>query len=286
MRYGGGSPSPGIAPSLTHFDARKVVRAAILPKMRKKKNQRFRVLATDYDGALAQGGKVSAETIEALERLRQSGRKTVLVTGRELEDLQAVFSRIDLFDLAVTENGAVLYFPPTRTIRRLAPYLPSGVSLALQAHRVKPLRLGRVVISTHIDQNETVARALREYPTGVARIFNRDTLLLVPEGVDKATGLAAALAELAAPAEQCVGIGEAENDLCFLRACGCAVAVSNALPEVQEEADFVTQSAYGEGVVDLIEALLDDPEAKFPPFTEDEEDMVDGHCSPHLSWHA
>jgi hydroxymethylpyrimidine pyrophosphatase-like HAD family hydrolase len=33
------------------------------------------------------------------------------VTGRELSDLRRVFTRLDLFDAAVVENGAVLFEP-------------------------------------------------------------------------------------------------------------------------------------------------------------------------------
>jgi len=45
--------------------------------------------------------------VDALERFRKSGRKLILVTGRELEDLESVFPRLELFDRVVAENGAV-----------------------------------------------------------------------------------------------------------------------------------------------------------------------------------
>ena len=47
----------------------------------------FVALAADYDGTLALDGKVDASTIEALRELKASGRKLVLVTGRDLADL-------------------------------------------------------------------------------------------------------------------------------------------------------------------------------------------------------
>lgn len=43
------------------------------------------VLATDYDGTIAHDGVVDAPTLAALEHLRPSGRKLILVTGRELD---------------------------------------------------------------------------------------------------------------------------------------------------------------------------------------------------------
>src|ERR1043166_1622365 len=74
---------------------------------------RFRVLATDYDGTLATRGRVAPDTIAALQRLSASGRKLLLVTGRELPDLQHVFPEFGAFDYIVAENGALLFHPPT-----------------------------------------------------------------------------------------------------------------------------------------------------------------------------
>ena len=42
---------------------------------------RYLALATDYDGTLAEQGTVRPQSIAAVERLRKSGRRAVLVTG-------------------------------------------------------------------------------------------------------------------------------------------------------------------------------------------------------------
>ncbi len=46
---------------------------------------RYSAFATDFDGTLAKDGIVSSQTIFELEKLRNSGRKLLLVTGRELD---------------------------------------------------------------------------------------------------------------------------------------------------------------------------------------------------------
>jgi hypothetical protein len=51
---------------------------------------RYSALACDYDGTLALDGKVSKDTLEALQRLRSSGRRLILVTGRRLVELLSV----------------------------------------------------------------------------------------------------------------------------------------------------------------------------------------------------
>ena len=70
-------------------------------------------LASDYDGTLAHDGAVDQATVEALERLKRSGRKLLLVAWRELPDLVAVGPRLDLFNRVVAENGALIDDPAT-----------------------------------------------------------------------------------------------------------------------------------------------------------------------------
>src|ERR1700678_2456981 len=61
--------------------------------------------AFDYDGTIAEDGKVGEATVAALRRLKGAGRKILLVTGRELPDLQRAFPLFGEFDLIVAENG-------------------------------------------------------------------------------------------------------------------------------------------------------------------------------------
>ena len=65
----------------------------------------------DYDGTIAHHGVVDEVTQAALRRLRAGARRLLLVTGRELDDLRRVAPPLDLFDLVVAENGALLFDP-------------------------------------------------------------------------------------------------------------------------------------------------------------------------------
>jgi hypothetical protein len=81
--------------------------------------------------------------------------------------------------------------------------------------------------------------------------------MVLPSGVNKASGLGAALAECGLSAHNVVGIRDAENDHAFLRTCGCSVAVANALDSIKAEADLVTGGARGDGVREVIERLVE-----------------------------
>jgi hypothetical protein len=216
----------------------------------------IRALACDYDGTIADGGIVATSVANALFRLREGGRRLILVTGRELHDLIQIFPRIDLFHRIVAENGGVLYDPLTREEQLLGAPPPDALVVALQRRGIDPLSVGKVIVATHEPHQQAVAEALRDL--GIARniILNKGAVMLLPPGIDKASGLKAALSALALPASSTVGIGDAENDRAFLSECGCAVAVANALPAVKEAADLVTRGESGAGVVELVEWLM------------------------------
>ena len=210
-------------------------------------------LATDYDETLAEHGIVSDVTYAALERLAKTGRKLIMVTGRELDDLVQVFPRFDIFDKIVAENGALLYTPASKTERVLAHAPPARFVERLRALGVTPLTAGRSIVAT-LEPNEKVAlEVIKELGLELEIIFNKGAVMILPSGVNKATGLAAALKELGLSPHNVIGIGDAQNDHAMLRMVGHGVAVANALPEVKDTADYVTQGSRSAGVVELID---------------------------------
>lgn len=226
---------------------------------------RYHCLATDYDGTLAHDGKVSLETVDALHALRGSGRKLVLVTGRELVDLLAIFPELNLFDLVVAENGGVLYRPGDRQEKPLAAGPPERFIAELDKRGVAPISVGRVVVATWDNHRVAVLETIEALGLELQMIFNKGALMVLPSGVNKATGLAVALGELGLSVRNTVGVGDAENDHAFLSVCECAVAVANALPALKEKADIVTKGDHGSGVVELIKSLLESDLASAAP---------------------
>jgi HAD superfamily hydrolase (TIGR01484 family) len=217
---------------------------------------RYQVIATDYDGTIASHGSVDDATIAALQRLRQSGRQSVLVTGRELDDLLRVFPRPDLFDRIVAENGGVLYNPTDRRMTPLGEAAPEILVDALRERGVTPLSVGRVIVSSWEPNEAVVLDEIRKLGLELQVIFNKGAVMVLPPGVNKASGLIAALDELSLSRHNAIGVGDAENDHAFLKICECAVAVANALPLLKERADLITLGARGAGVIELIDRVL------------------------------
>jgi hydroxymethylpyrimidine pyrophosphatase-like HAD family hydrolase len=225
----------------------------------------FIAFATDYDGTLAEDGLVARSTLEALELLKQSGRKLILVSGRELPDLQRVFPNLNIFDLAVLENGALLFEPANGQEIPLAEQPPALLIEELHRRNVAPLSIGRSIVATWEPNEKIVLEVIRDLGLELQIIFNKGAVMVLPAGVNKASGLARALARLQLSPLNVVGIGDAENDHAFLRACGCAAAVANALPMVKADADIVTSAPRGDGVAETIRHLLDNDLADIAP---------------------
>ncbi|RUX04858.1 MAG: HAD-IIB family hydrolase [Mesorhizobium sp.] len=216
----------------------------------------FIALATDYDGTLAHDGAVSKKTLAALERFKKSGRKLLLVTGRELPDLKRVFPDVGLFDKVVAENGALIYTPASEEERVISLSPEPKFVARLKKQGVKPLSVGRSIVATWEPHQATVLEVIKKMGLELEIIFNKGAVMILPSGVNKATGLAAALEDLRLSPHNVVGIGDAENDHAFLQACGCSVAVDNAIPAVKSTATLVTSGARGKGVEELIAKLI------------------------------
>jgi hydroxymethylpyrimidine pyrophosphatase-like HAD family hydrolase len=226
---------------------------------------RYLALCTDYDGTLATDGQLLPDTIEALERLLASGRRLVLVTGRELDDLQKVCPRLDLFEYVVAENGALLFKPSTGEETPLGPRPPDTFVALLRRRGVGPISVGRVIVATWEPHETAVLATIRDMGLELQVIFNKGAVMILPAGVNKATGLTSALEKMELSPHNAVGVGDAENDHALLALCECSAAVSNALPTLKNAADIVTNADHGAGVVELIDEMLRDDLASREP---------------------
>ncbi|HEY3593252.1 MAG TPA: HAD-IIB family hydrolase, partial [Polyangiaceae bacterium] len=155
---------------------------------------RYFVLASDYDETLAHDSTVSESTLAAISRLTDSARKMVLVTGRTLDELLTVFPNVHVFERIVAENGAVLYNPATRERQLLAEAPPGKFIAELTARGVDPIQVGDVIVATREPHETTVLATIRDLGMGHQVIFNKGAVMVLPPGVDKGTGLKAALA--------------------------------------------------------------------------------------------
>ena len=153
--------------------------------------------------------------------MHESGRKLILVSGRKLNDLFEVFAEADVFDRIVAENGGLLYRTETREQVLLTRPVDERLVEALRARRVEPLSVGEAVVATWEPWQEEALAVIRELGLELQVIFNKGAVMILPSGVTKASGLAAALLELASRVFLCVaGCGSSLTPGAAHGACG------------------------------------------------------------------
>ena len=216
----------------------------------------YQALATDYDGTIATEGIVDAATYSALKYWQEVGNKLILVTGRRLDNLYHVFPEAQSFDCIVAENGALLYFPPSNETTLLGSTPPDSLIEALRQRQVEPLNVGQGIVSTRIPYDLIATEVIAELGLSWQISLNKGAVMLLPEGVDKYSGLKTALNKMNLVSDHVVGVGDGENDIPLLNLCGLSVSVANALPVLKDCSDWVMTKNSGHGVRELIEKLL------------------------------
>lgn len=214
------------------------------------------LLASDFDETLATDGRALPRTLEAVRRLKASGRRFVLVTGRILEDLEQVFPELEICDRIVAENGAVIFDPAKESMQAVAPPPPPEFAAALAEKGVSPLFVGHVIVSTVEPHQDVALATIQEMGLELQIIFNKGSVMILPAGTNKGVGLQKVLDEFGVERRQVAAIGDAENDHSLFAAAGFPVAVANALESLKQQAAMVTNEARGAGVVELIDHLL------------------------------
>ncbi len=218
--------------------------------------QIYQVLAFDYDGTLASGGRMGAHVARALGAARQGGYRLVLVSGRTWSDLQQVCAHLDLFEVVVAENGAVLCTVDEAALHDLAPPPPAPFLDVLASARLD-FGTGRIILGISSSDAPTAQCLVAEYGLDWRIIRNKDAAMLVPAGIDKGTGLTQALQHLAVSPRQVIAFGDAENDEPMLGVAGLGVATGNALAQIKAKADEVLKKDNGAGIAEFVyEKLL------------------------------
>ena len=206
----------------------------------------FHAVAIDYDGTLSDTDRPAADVLAALAETRAAGRRVILVTGRILSELRAVFPDVDRhFDLIVGENGGVLSSQGVERV--LAVPVAKELDDSLAERHVQ-FRRGLVMLACEGHDERAVLAQVRRLGLECQLIRNRGALMVLPSGVSKGSGLLEALAELGISRHNTIAIGDAENDHSLLDVSELGVAPANAVNALKAHADITLELSNGAGV--------------------------------------
>ena len=198
---------------------------------------KFGVLALDYDGTIAHDGILDPDVKAAIAEVRGRGIVVILVTGRILSDLKRVAGNLQFVDAVVAENGAVLAFPNGHSW--LSGHPPPPVFLDELRRRTIDFAAGQCIVETDAALAPRILAVIRELELPLVLLFNRGRVMVLPQGISKATGLRQALTALRLSPHNAIAIGDAENDHDLLAACEIGAAVGWGSPALQRSADEV-----------------------------------------------
>jgi hydroxymethylpyrimidine pyrophosphatase-like HAD family hydrolase len=219
---------------------------------------RFRTLALDYDGTIAQHGELHHDVRSAIEEARGQGIAVILVTGRILKDLRRVAGDLDFLDAVVAENGAVLAFPEKgRTMILTHP--PPAVLIEELRRRDIHAVVGECIIETDASHGQCILEVIRELELPLGITFNRSRLMILPHSVSKATGLHKALSFFRLSPHNTIAIGDAENDHSMLDLCEIGLAVQWGSPALKAVADEVLEGRDSGAIATYIRKISVEP---------------------------
>jgi hydroxymethylpyrimidine pyrophosphatase-like HAD family hydrolase len=214
----------------------------------------FAALALDYDGTIAVDGRFHPAVRQAIGEARRRGISVILVTGRRLSELCDVAEDLTCFDAVVGENGAVLEFPSSGRLIKLGRPANPAVVREIERRGVE-INVGESVIEAEAGTASQILEVVHRLEQPLVIIFNRDRLMVLPQGISKSTGLHEALFALRLSIHNTVGIGDAENDHDLLDACEVGAAVSWGSRALRAAADDVIEGSGPEAVAEYIRAL-------------------------------
>ena len=182
----------------------------------------------------------------------------VLVTGRILNDLDALFRDPPPFDAIVAENGAVLRLPDVPSPITLS-QRPDRRVLAELSRRGIQHQSGQCVVEADADTASHIVEIIRLLGRPRAITFNIGWLMVLPHGVSKASGLQEALWRPRASVHNTMAIGNGENDHQLLEVCEIGAAVGWGNDALKRSADEVVPGDGPKAVAPYIRDILSRP---------------------------
>ena len=253
------------------------------------------LIAVDVDDTLVDHRRgVSERVVESIARVRAAGIAVTIATGRTPSTTIPVAQAAGIGGLIVCSNGALLVdsddestveartFDPRPVLDELIVHVPNAIfavensagmfrttrmfttgPLAMSVREVSFEQLFdepivRLVVRSeqHLEEGFGPIVEKLGYQSVIYGVADVAWLDIGPKGVNKATMLDRLCAVRGFDPARTIAIGDSWNDMSMLAWAGLGVAMDTAPPAVKDVADTVTSGIPGEGVADVLDALV------------------------------
>jgi hydroxymethylpyrimidine pyrophosphatase-like HAD family hydrolase len=216
---------------------------------------RIRLVISDFDRTFTDESlRVDPALALAIDRIRKKGITFSIVSGRKYSFMYDTYTTLrGLIDAFVAENGCVGYFDGRKYI--IGDHVNREGLFRRLDQRSIPYDFGEVVVSVDHRYEPQLTEVLRHVGNTFDMVRNIDSLMILPHNISKESGAAWLAGMYHVDPDGTACIGDAENDLSLRRVCGLLGAVSNAIPAMKQEADYVCDLGFGEGLREFLEYI-------------------------------
>ena len=219
-------------------------------------------MAVDIDGTITENGNgtIHLGALGALRSMAWMGHQIVYVTGRSSVEAYILSVFGGTGGLAVGENGGCITTGPSSHV------VLGNIDECMRAYRTlkdripgmreKPVfpRMTEVVLERTFDVAEAVRIAESDHPD-VTISDSGYAIHINSKGIDKGRGLRELYSKHGARRSCTMAIGDSSTDVPMFVEAGYSVALANAPEEAAGQADMVTRSPGGDGVVEALQRL-------------------------------
>lgn len=222
----------------------------------------LRGVITDVDGTLTDAKRrLDPAAVELVHRLTERRVPVVLATGNVLPISLALHRSLGLTAPIVAENGGVLYYPHHHrdrvyrlsdpTVARRAYHRLRRAGLPVRRLFTDRWRESEVALDTTVPLAR-IRRALGEFPIHVESTGYAIHLMEV--GAGKLPAVRRALGLIGLTVEDCLVLGDGDNDVEMLRAAGWSVSFPSASRRARAAARYVTNANFAQGFIEGVKA--------------------------------
>lgn len=259
--------------------------------MKDSKIPNIKAIAVDIDGTITDGDrKICISAIEAIRAAEDLGIPTVIVTGNIFFYAYATATLIGSTGGIVAENGGIISEVDKEGIEKIKvlgdfnkaqkafDFLNSKLKEEFNKKRsnfnsgvgnsdknednykLKKVddsnsRLSEIALYRTIDE-KILKDLLLDEDFGVEVYDTQFALHITDMNVNKGSSLEIVAKKHGFDLSETLAMGDSENDIEFLNACGFKVAVANADEGLKKVADYICENKYGDGVKEAIEKFV------------------------------
>lgn len=220
-----------------------------------------RLLVLDIDGTITdRKRRLNLRAVEVIRRAEERGLKISLASGNVLPFVDAVATMIGVSGPLIAEDGGVLLID--RKVRLLGGREEVDRALEVLKRELEvvetkssPFRLAGAAIERTVSV-EDVRRILISHGFNLAVVDSGFAIHIKEPHVNKGNALKVVAESLGISLSEIVAVADGPNDIELLKTAGKSFAVADSPEEVRRVCTGVTNSPDGEGVIEVIEAIL------------------------------